>query len=106
MTIVMPSESVLNAAQEPRPMRGGMDQLSTSTLTSLRALVTLKTFSSEIIVPFTPMICSMRAVSKAACALDARAKGDAKAMHRNGTVRRIIWYLLLVGGFPARVAHV
>ena len=47
------------------PHEGRQHQPSTWTFTSYRALVTLKTFSSGISVPFTPMICSILAVSKA-----------------------------------------
>src|SRR5262249_1924342 len=90
MTIAPPCADGVNAAQEPSPIKGGMDQPSTWTFTSLRALPTLKTFSSAIMVPFTPMICSIFAVSSADCAGEGFTRNDI-ATHRVSILTSILF---------------
>ena len=50
-------------------MNGDIVQPSTAIFTSLRSAAILKTFSAALHVPLRPVICSMRLVSSAACAL-------------------------------------
>ena len=58
----------VKAAHEVRPMNVGTVQRSTLTLTSSRGLLTLKTFSALLYVPFRPVTDSMVAVSMAGTA--------------------------------------
>ena len=53
----------VNAAHEPRPMKGGIGQPSTWIFTSFLGLPILKTFSSAMNVPLSPDCCSILAVS-------------------------------------------
>src|SRR5437773_5807965 len=68
MTIVPPIFPLPNAAHEASPINGGIVQPSMEVFTSLRDRLTLKTPSSVLSAPFTPMICSIFAVSSF-CAL-------------------------------------
>src|ERR1051325_2237171 len=56
----------LNAAQEVRPMKGGICHLSTLTFTSARGEETLNTPSSAFILPERPVMVSMLLVSRSA----------------------------------------
>src|SRR5882757_321584 len=53
----------LKAAQEVKPMKGGICHWSTETLTSVRGAVTLKTPSSVFILPLKPVAAWMALVS-------------------------------------------
>src|SRR5882724_5611955 len=64
----------VNAAHEASPMNGGIVQPSTETFTSLRGEVTLKTPSLVFSAPFTPIICSISAVSSASACNDAASR--------------------------------
>src|SRR6266404_2235426 len=64
MTIEGLSIPDLNAAQEVKPMNGGISHRSTETFTSVRGEETLNTPSSGCSLPFSPVICSIRLVSR------------------------------------------
>ncbi len=66
MTIASDFLPSTNAAQVVRPMKGGMFHPSTAILTSVRGAVTLKTPSAALKVPFKPVSCSSRLVSREA----------------------------------------
>ena len=63
MTMLLPACPAWNAAQDVRPMNGGIAQPSTETLMSALGDVTLKTPSCSLSVPLRPVISSIRAVS-------------------------------------------
>src|SRR5438552_2225132 len=63
MTIAGFSFPSVKAAQEVRPMNGGIAHLSTVTLISLRGTLTLKTPSSSFHFPLSPVTSSIRAMS-------------------------------------------
>src|SRR4051812_37025767 len=67
---------VVNAAQEVRPMNGGIVQASTEIFTSLRGWVTLKVASFSLYLPFRPVISSILTVSTFGAA--AKAPGSIK----------------------------
>src|SRR5436189_12223 len=64
MTIAGLSIAGLNAAQEVKPMKGGIGHRSTETFTSVRGEETLNTPSSGFSLPLSPVICSIRLVSR------------------------------------------
>jgi hypothetical protein len=70
--MVIPSRVGVNAAHDVKPMKAGIFQLATWIGTSVRGLETLKTFSSLLSVPLSPVAASMAAVSSGAV-LSARA---------------------------------
>src|SRR5262249_51644314 len=59
----------VNAAQEVRPMNGGIAVPSTVTFTSFRGKLTFHTFSSLLNVDLAPVTCSIFAASIGAAAL-------------------------------------
>src|SRR5262249_16792758 len=92
-----PDSAALNEAHDVSPMNGGIVQPSTETFVSALGDVTLKTPSSAMSVPLSPVISSIRAVSSlgaSACAGPAIATATARSAASVHACRAFICVLL------------